>query len=168
VRASASGRYSLGVNPASFCVSLVASILVASPTLAAPQTPSSIAAVASDDRWSDAALDAYVDATRAATLARCNAEDISLPADFLAWIDADPTRRLSVYGCRADPLPVLLALRSLEIDLGIDTVRRDYPQLALAFAIQDSYAPRAARALVERRRRREAREAPARRAAARR
>jgi hypothetical protein len=68
---------------------------------------------------------------------------LNLPADFLAWIDGDRALRLSVYGSRADPLPVLLALRSLEIDLGTDTVRRDYTQLALAFAIQDSYAARA-------------------------
>ncbi|MBL9148197.1 MAG: hypothetical protein JNM94_05825 [Phycisphaerae bacterium] len=128
--------------PASLCVSIVASLVVASPTCSAAQSPSPTAAVASDDRWSDAALGAYVDATRAATLARCNAEGISLPADFLAWIDADPTRRLSVFGCRADPLPVLLALRSLEIDLGEDVVRRDYPDLAIAFAMQDSYAQR--------------------------
>ena len=30
---------------------------------------------------------------------------------FLAWIDADPVRRTTVWGCRADPLPVVLGLQ---------------------------------------------------------
>jgi hypothetical protein len=87
-----------------------------------------------------ASIDAYVDAAKARTLAAAAAKGLTLPPDFLAWIDADPVRRASVYGCRKDPLPVLLGLRSLEIDLGEATVRNDYPQLALAFAIQGSYA----------------------------
>lgn len=86
----------------------------------------------------------HVDAARERTLAACKAKGLELPADFVAWIDGDPQLRTSVYGCRRDPLPVLLALRSLELDLGSERVRRDYPQLALAFAIQSSYAgPRA-------------------------
>ena len=86
----------------------------------------------------------HVDAARARTLAAGKAKGLELPADFVAWIDGDPQLRTSVYGCRQDPLPVLLALRSLELDLGSELVRRDHPQLALAFAIQTSYAgPRA-------------------------
>ncbi len=54
-------------------------------------------------------------------------------------------RRASVYGCRNDPLPVLLGLRSLEIDLGTDVVRNLYPHLAIAFAIHGSYTKRAER-----------------------
>ena len=75
------------------------------------------------------------------TLDACRERGIELPPDFLAWIDGDPVVKASVYGCRRDPLPVLLGLRSLEIDLGEEVVRRDYTQLALAFAIQGSYAP---------------------------
>ena len=82
----------------------------------------------------------YLVDARKQTLATCRERGLELPPDFLAWIDRDPVRRASVYGCRADPLPVLLALRSLEIDLGEEVVRRDYPQLAMAFAIADSYA----------------------------
>ncbi len=90
--------------------------------------------------------DHYVLAARARTLDECKAKGITLPKDFLAWIDRDPVLRASVYGCRNNALPVLLALRSLEIDLGEKTVRTDYPQLALAFAIQDSYAKRTPKA----------------------
>lgn len=91
-----------------------------------------------------ARIAAHLDAARGRTLAACRERALELPTDFLAWVDADPLRLASVYGCRRDALPVLLALRSLEIDLGTDTVRRDYPQLAIAFAIQGSYqAPRA-------------------------
>ncbi|MCC7064668.1 MAG: hypothetical protein IT456_17780, partial [Planctomycetes bacterium] len=92
-----------------------------------------------DQVFSKKAIDAYLDAARARTLAACTAKGLTLPADFLAWIDSDPVVRASVYGCRNNPLPVLLGLRSLEIDLGEQIVRRDYPQLALAFAIQGSY-----------------------------
>ncbi|MFZ9882459.1 MAG: hypothetical protein ACO3QC_13785, partial [Phycisphaerales bacterium] len=89
---------------------------------------------------------AYLDEMSRTTIASARAKGIDLPADFLAWVDSDPIVRASVYGCRKDPLPVLLGLRSLEIDLGEDIVRRDYTQLALAFAIQHSYvsAPRKA------------------------
>ena len=100
------------------------------------------------DRVAIAAIDAFdrmaalhiVDA-RKRTLAACHERGIELPPDFLAWIDGDPRLKASVYGCREDPLPVLLGLRSLEIDLGAETVRQDYPQLAIAFAITGSYAP---------------------------
>ena len=95
--------------------------------------------------WNSRA-DQYVAAARTRTLDECKAKGIALPKDFLAWIDRDPVLRASVYGCRNNPLPVLLALRSLEIDLGEKTVRTDYPQLALAFAIQDSYAKRTPKA----------------------
>jgi len=86
-----------------------------------------------------AKLAAFLDAARERTLAACKTKGISLPPDFLAWVDADPTRRTTVWGCRNEPLRVLLMLRSLEIDLGEATVRSDHPQLALAFAIQRSY-----------------------------
>ena len=86
----------------------------------------------------------YLAAARGRTLDALRERRIELPADFLAWVDKTPVVRTTVYGCRKDPLPVLLALRALEIDLGEDTVRRDYTQLALAFALQDSYAARGA------------------------
>lgn len=89
--------------------------------------------------WGTAATQAYIDAARSRTLAACQDRGIELPADFLAWIDGDKILRSSVYGCRKDPLRVLLQLRSLEIDLGAELVRRDYPQLAIAFAMQGSY-----------------------------
>ena len=87
-------------------------------------------------------VEPYIAEARTRTLDALRDRKIELPADFLAWVDKTPIVRTSVYGCRKDPLPVLLALRSLEIDLGEEVVRRDYTQLALAFAIQDSYASR--------------------------
>ena len=87
-------------------------------------------------------VEPYLAEARARTLDALRERKIELPADFLAWVDKTPVVRTTVYGCRKDPLPVLLALRSLEIDLGEEVVRRDYTQLALAFAMQDSYAAR--------------------------
>ncbi len=77
----------------------------------------------------------YVAEVRARTLDACASRGIALPPDFVAWVDADPVRQATVYGCSKDPLVVLLQLRSLEVDLGVDTVRRTHPQLALAFAV---------------------------------
>jgi hypothetical protein len=93
------------------------------------------------DEWGDR-IEQHLVAARKRALDACKERSIELPGDFVAWIDGDPVVRASVYGCRADPLPVLLGLRSLEIDLGADTVRRTHTQLAIAFAIQDSYVAR--------------------------
>ncbi|MEY4672539.1 MAG: hypothetical protein RL148_323 [Planctomycetota bacterium] len=88
-------------------------------------------------------VQAHVGEARERTLVACAARGVDLPADFLAWVDADPVRQASVYGCRKDPLVVLLQLRALELDLGVDVVRSTHPQLALAFALDASYrAPR--------------------------
>lgn len=113
---------------------VVASALAA--VIAAPLVAQAPAPRAAD--WKER-LTTFLDAARERTLAACKAKNITLPADFLAWIDAEAMRRTTVWGCRSDPLRVLLMLRSLEIDLGEATVRRDYSQLALAFAIQRSY-----------------------------
>jgi hypothetical protein len=59
----------------------------------------------------------------------------TLPADFLAWIDSDPVVKTTVYGARQDPTGILLMLRSLELDLGQEAVRKKYTQLALATAV---------------------------------
>ena len=65
----------------------------------------------------------HVAESREQSRATCRERGIELPPDFLAWIDEDPMLKASVYGCRKDPLPVLLALRSLEIDLGKTVLR---------------------------------------------
>jgi len=62
----------------------------------------------------------------------------TLPPDFLAWIDSDPIVESTVYSARIAPANILLMLRSLELDLGIETVRRKYTQLALAMAVMDA------------------------------
>lgn len=59
----------------------------------------------------------------------------SLPADFLAWVEGDPGVATTVYGTRSEPMNVLLLLRSLELDLGAEVVRKKYTQLALAAAV---------------------------------
>ena len=97
-----------------------------------------IASAASDSF--DALAARHVADARARTLQKCRDLGIDLPADFIAWIDGDPILQASVYGCREDPLPVLLGLRSLEIDLGKKSTRDDYTQLAIAFALSGSYA----------------------------
>ena len=121
--------------------SLVALALLSGPFVAGPHAASAAAVAPSAPNWSSR-TELHLDAARKRTRDELKARDIKLPKDFLAWVDGDPIVRTSVYGCRMEPLRVLLKLRSLEIDLGEDTVRRDYTQLALAFAIQDSYALR--------------------------
>ena len=48
----------------------------------------------------------------------------TLPDDFWAWVDGDPVVRSTVYGARLSPANILLMLRSLELDLGQDAVRK--------------------------------------------
>jgi hypothetical protein len=99
------------------------------------------ASAASEDRWSEVTA-RYLQRQEEAALAACEELGLSLPADFLGWIEGDPQVRASVYGCGREPLQTLLGLYALELDLGQQAIRRDHTQLALAFAIQDSYAER--------------------------
>jgi hypothetical protein len=63
----------------------------------------------------------------------------SLPVDFTAWVDSDPAVAATVYGIqRGRPAQVLAALRSLELDLGVEEVRQKHTQLALAIAVVDA------------------------------
>ena len=80
----------------------------------------------------------------------------ALPDDFLAWVDSDPAVATTVYGLatpgssptgkfvekkgRQEPVmgpdapsQRLVFLRSLEMDLGVEEVRRKHTQMALAF-----------------------------------
>ncbi len=95
----------------------------------------------SEARW-DEAIERYLLHEQETALRACEELGLELPEDFLAWVVEDPLVRASVYGCGREPLRVLLGLYSLELDLGRELVRRDHTQLALAFAIQDSYSER--------------------------
>ena len=93
---------------------------------------------------------AYLAFAKAQALRELAAAGKTLPPDFLAWIDSDPVVAATVYGARIAPAKVLPVLRSLEIDLGTDAVRKKYTQLALAMAVvhaetgpQANLAPRA-------------------------
>ena len=78
---------------------------------------------------------AFLEQQKANALRKLSASGKSLPADFIAWVDSDPAIKATVYGARQDPTGILLNLRSLEIDLGPETVRNKYTQLALAMAV---------------------------------
>lgn len=77
---------------------------------------------------------AFLEYSKAKTLAALRTQGKELPADFLAWIDGDPLLRLDIYGTRKHPAETLLWLRALEIDGGAENVRSKYTQLALALA----------------------------------
>lgn len=78
---------------------------------------------------------AYLRYIKAKVAGELAAAGKTLPADFLQWIESDPVVEATVYGARRDPTGVLLLLRSLELDLGREVVRKEYTQLALAMAI---------------------------------
>jgi len=78
---------------------------------------------------------AFLKYVKAETRQRLTAAGKSVPPDFWAWLESDPELEASVFGARQDPTGVVLMLRSLEIDLGQDNVRKKYTQLALATAI---------------------------------
>jgi hypothetical protein len=98
---------------------------------------------------------AYLRFAKAQALRELAAAGKTLPADFLIWIDGDPVVAATVYGARIAPAKVLAMLRSLELDLGEEAVRKKYTQLALAMAVvhaeegaQANLAPRAPLKLV--------------------
>jgi hypothetical protein len=78
---------------------------------------------------------AYLSYAKTTALAALKTAGRDLPADFLAWIDSDPVVAATVYGARRNAADVLVMLRSLELDLGVQAVRKDFTQLALAMAI---------------------------------
>lgn len=92
---------------------------------------------------------AYLRFSKAKALKVITNSQTVLPADFLWWVDSDPIVRATVYGARKDAAGILCVLRSLELDLGRDAVRRDYTQLALAVAVAE--APKGADADLNRR-----------------
>ena len=108
--------------------------VVAPPTNGMPESVHAAWAKA-EYRFTPEVEAAYLDAAKAGALERLSASGVKLPSDFLAWIDSDPVVRTTVYGARQDPVGILRWLRSLEIDLGTDTVRKKYTQLALAMAV---------------------------------
>lgn len=101
----------------------------------APNTglPGSVAAAGY--RFTPAVKEAYLVHAKAAALESLKAAGRELPADFLAWVESDPVVRDTVYGSRKDAAGVLVMLRSLELDLGAQAVRKDFTQLALAMAV---------------------------------
>ncbi len=85
--------------------------------------------------FSPAVRNAYLAFAKAQARRDVQAAGKTLPADFIAWVDSDPVVSTTVYGSRASAANILLMLRSLEIDLGQDAVRKTYTQLALATAV---------------------------------
>lgn len=85
--------------------------------------------------FTPAVKDAVIADAQAQARRELEAEGKSLPPDFLTWVDADPVLKTTVYGARRDAAGILLMLRSLELDLGRDAVRKNYTQLALAMAV---------------------------------
>jgi hypothetical protein len=131
------------INTRLFAIPLLATALqFFAPFAAAAElgdTPAGRAALAVWQRdghqFTPAVKQAFLAASKERTLTELVAAKASLPADFLAWVDGDPTVRDTVYGARQNSANVLLVLRSLELDLGPQIVRRDYTQFALAMAV---------------------------------
>lgn len=86
-------------------------------------------------RFTPAVKAAALAEARAAARRELDAAGIALPAEFLAWVEADPVRAATVYGCRPSPARALVILRSLEIDLGKEAARGRAANLALATAV---------------------------------
>lgn len=77
----------------------------------------------------------FLASRKARAVEQLAAHGITLPPDFLAWIDADPVAAPTVYGIRhGSPAQALYVLRSLELDIGADKVRGKYLQICLAAA----------------------------------
>ncbi|QNN24095.1 discoidin domain-containing protein [Planctomycetales bacterium ZRK34] len=81
---------------------------------------------------------AYLAMTKAQVQAELIAAGQTVPEDFLKWIDSDPIVEATVYGSPQGPVNVLRVLRSLDLDLGAEVVRKQYTQLALAMAVANA------------------------------
>lgn len=77
---------------------------------------------------------AYLAYAKDKARADLTAQNRTIPADFLAWIDSDPQMEAGVYGAQSNAADVLVMLYSLSLDLG-ETDFRKYRQLALAAAL---------------------------------
>lgn len=104
-----------------------------------PQTQRVLAALEKAEyRFTPEVRAAYLAWNKARALADLAKAGQSLPDEFLAWVDSDPTAAATVYGIADNPAQRLVLLRSLELDLGTEEVRRRHLQLALA--ITDAHA----------------------------
>ena len=127
--------------PALFVATCVQAAAPTRPSATAPAAAPGLEAVraawaSANHRFTPEVRKALVAHEKAEALRKLSAAGKALPADFLAWVDSDPLVQATVYGAGLhDPAAVLLMLRSLELDLGPDAVRKKYPQLALATAI---------------------------------
>lgn len=86
-------------------------------------------------KFSTSLVSAYLRYAKAKAIADLRAANKEVPADFLAWIDANPEVQLTVYGVRSNVAKVLGRLYELELDAGREAVRKSHTQLALAVAV---------------------------------
>ena len=77
---------------------------------------------------------AYLAYAKDKALADLKAREITLPAEFIDWVDSDLTVVTGVYAAHDKPGDVLLWLYSLRLDLGREKFEK-YRQLALAAAL---------------------------------
>ena len=82
---------------------------------------------------------AFLTYAKQQALVDLEAEEKSLPKDFLEWIDSDSVVEAGVYGVHHKPAEVLLWLYSLRLDLG-KAKFEEYRQLALAAAVVTEHA----------------------------
>jgi len=78
--------------------------------------------------------EAFLDYARRQAVAGLQAKGVSLPQDFLKWVDSKPEVAAGVYAAHHKPEDVLLWLVSLRLDLGKAKFEK-YRQLALAAAL---------------------------------
>lgn len=91
--------------------------------------------VKADYRFTPQVKAAHLAFAKAQAQAQLAAANQALPADFLAWVDSDPVVAGTVYGSAQPAADILRVLRSLELDLGQNVVRKQYTQLVLAMAV---------------------------------
>ncbi|MCW1923870.1 discoidin domain-containing protein [Luteolibacter arcticus] len=96
--------------------------------------------VEGDHRFTPEVRAAFLAFSKAQAAAELAAAGETLPPDFLAWVDSDPLVEATVYGIKSRPANVLRILRSLDLDLGSEVVRKQYTQLALAMAVSNADA----------------------------
>ncbi|MCP5537821.1 MAG: discoidin domain-containing protein [Akkermansiaceae bacterium] len=145
------------VSRSSWCAALAVSVTVLTTFIEAapaakPAAPTPAAIEAMDEgrtvlellkkenhHFTDQVKRAYLTFAKAKAMKVLQERQQHIPDEFLDWVDSDPVVASTVYGSRQPAADILCNLRSLDLDLGPETVRKKYTQLALSMSVAESH-----------------------------
>lgn len=122
--------------PTALAILITSSVFILTAGLGAQESGDQILRICKKEQFAvtPALRSAFFSHAKEQSLERLEDAGKSLPAEFLAWVDADSDIATGIYAAHHKPENVLLWLYSLRLDLGKDKFEQ-YRQLALATAL---------------------------------